>query len=159
MNLSRALILLLLVMFVSVSASAQRYRQRLPAPRDPQFYQPRNQLEYFDGRIETLLVRGRLERRLKQRRASADTLREALRLFERIGALMWAEQARRDDRVAGAGDLDREAEVVGRRRPDVPLVAVPVARCDDRVAGAEVDAQVRVGARVLVHAPAAERRD
>ena len=34
----------------------------------------------------TLLVRGRLQRRAKQKRAAADTLREALAIFERLGA-------------------------------------------------------------------------
>ena len=33
-----------------------------------------------------LLVRGRLLRRVKQKRAAADTLREALAIFERLGA-------------------------------------------------------------------------
>ena len=48
----------------------------------------------------TLLVKGRLQRRLKQRGAAADTLREALAIFERIGAPIWAEQARRElDRI------------------------------------------------------------
>jgi DNA-binding NarL/FixJ family response regulator len=40
------------------------------------------------------LVQGRLQRRVKQRRAAADTLGEALAIFERLGAPTWAEQAR-----------------------------------------------------------------
>jgi hypothetical protein len=59
MNLSRSLILLSLMLFVAVSAQAQRRWQRLPAPRDPQFYEPRNRLEDFEGRVETLLIKGR----------------------------------------------------------------------------------------------------
>jgi hypothetical protein len=59
MTQSRSLILLLLILLVSVSAQAQRRGQRLPAPRDPQFYDPRNKLEDFEGRVETLLIRGR----------------------------------------------------------------------------------------------------
>src|SRR3954463_3110827 len=59
MNLNRSLILLLLIPVVSVSAQAQGRRERLPLPRDPQFYQPRNKLADFDGRVETLLIRGR----------------------------------------------------------------------------------------------------
>ncbi len=59
MNPSRSLILLLAILLVSISAQAQGRRERLPPPRDPQFYQPRNKLEDFDGRFETLLVRGR----------------------------------------------------------------------------------------------------
>jgi len=60
MNPSRSVILLMLLsLCVAVSAQAQGRRERLPLPRDPQFYQPRNKLEDFDGRFETLLVRGR----------------------------------------------------------------------------------------------------
>jgi DNA-binding CsgD family transcriptional regulator len=40
------------------------------------------------------LVQGRLHRRVKQRRAAADALGEALAIFERLGAPTWAEQAR-----------------------------------------------------------------
>jgi len=54
-------LLLGLMMFLSASlpVQAQRRWQRLPAPRDPQFYEPRNKLEDFDGRMETLLIKGR----------------------------------------------------------------------------------------------------
>jgi DNA-binding NarL/FixJ family response regulator len=41
-----------------------------------------------------LLVRGRLQRRAKQRRAAADSLREAAELFDRVGAPAFAEHAR-----------------------------------------------------------------
>jgi hypothetical protein len=41
------------------SVCAQRRWERLPPPRDPQFYEPRNKLEDFDGRMETILVKGR----------------------------------------------------------------------------------------------------
>jgi DNA-binding NarL/FixJ family response regulator len=40
------------------------------------------------------LVQGRLHRRVKQRRAAADALGEALAIFQRLGAPTWAEQAR-----------------------------------------------------------------
>jgi len=40
-----------------------------------------------------LLVKGRLYRRLKQRRAAAESLHEALTIFEQLGAPTWAEQA------------------------------------------------------------------
>lgn len=60
MSLSRSLVLATLVVVASfVSAHAQRRWQRLPPPRDPQFYEPRNKLEDFDGRMETLLIKGR----------------------------------------------------------------------------------------------------
>ena len=42
------------------------------------------------------LVQGRLHRRVKQRRAAADALGEALEIFERLGAPTWAEQTRAD---------------------------------------------------------------
>ena len=60
MPLLRSLILATLVIAASfASVQAQRRWQRLPAPRDPQFYEPRNKLEDFDGRMETLLIKGR----------------------------------------------------------------------------------------------------
>jgi hypothetical protein len=60
MKPSRSLLLAILLIFVSLSAvEAQRRRERLPAPRDPQFYEPRNKLEDFEGRAETLLIKGR----------------------------------------------------------------------------------------------------
>jgi DNA-binding CsgD family transcriptional regulator len=42
----------------------------------------------------TLLVRGRLHRRAKQKRLAADSLRQALAIFERLGAPSWVEQTR-----------------------------------------------------------------
>src|SRR5436190_18281830 len=59
MNLSRLLMLLLLIVFTCASVQAQRRWERLTAPRDPQFYEPRNKLEDFEGRVETLLIKGR----------------------------------------------------------------------------------------------------
>jgi DNA-binding CsgD family transcriptional regulator len=41
-----------------------------------------------------LLVKGRLYRRLKQRRSAAETFREALVVFEGLGAPTWAEETR-----------------------------------------------------------------
>ena len=59
MNSSRSLLLFLMMLVVPVSAQSQGRRERLPLPRGPQFYQPRNKLEDFDGRFESLLVKGR----------------------------------------------------------------------------------------------------
>lgn len=60
MNWSRTLPLLIVMVVASVSTvEAQRRWERLPPPRDPQFYAPRNQLEDFDGRMETVLIKGR----------------------------------------------------------------------------------------------------
>ena len=60
MNPSRSLVLAAIVIAAAFgSVCAQRRWERLPPPRDPQFYEPRNKLEDFDGRMETLLVKGR----------------------------------------------------------------------------------------------------
>lgn len=50
---------LLIILSSVISVHAQRRWERLPPPRDPQFYVPRNKLEDIDGRMETLLVKGR----------------------------------------------------------------------------------------------------
>ena len=57
-KISRSFILIVLVL-APLSVQAQRRRERLPPPRDPQFYEPRNKLEDFEGRAETLLIKGR----------------------------------------------------------------------------------------------------
>ncbi len=59
----------------------------------------------------TLLVRGRIQRRAKQKRAAAETLREALQIFERLGAPAFEAQTR--------AELDR----VGLRRSPDDLTA------------------------------------
>ena len=50
---------LMVIVSVCGSISAQRRFERLPPPRDPQFYEPRNKLEEIDGRMEALLIKGR----------------------------------------------------------------------------------------------------
>ncbi len=60
MNPRRSLVFSILIIVLSGCAiNAQRRWERLPAPRDPQFYEPRNKLEDFEGRAETLLIKGR----------------------------------------------------------------------------------------------------
>jgi len=59
MTLTRSLILAALMAASCGAVCAQRRWERLPAPRDPQFYVPRNKLEDFDGRMETILIKGR----------------------------------------------------------------------------------------------------
>ncbi len=59
MSPSRSLLLATIVVASAVSVSAQRRWERVPPPRDPQFYEPRNKLEDFDGRMETILIKGR----------------------------------------------------------------------------------------------------
>ena len=59
MSSSRSLLLVIVLIAASGSVCAQRRFERLPPPRDPQFYVPRNKLEDVDGRMETLLIKGR----------------------------------------------------------------------------------------------------
>ena len=59
MRLTRPLILSALIIAASFgSVCAQRRWERLPPPRDPQFYEPRNKLEEIEGRLETVLIKG-----------------------------------------------------------------------------------------------------
>jgi hypothetical protein len=58
MSPTRSLILAAFVIAAAFgSVSAQR-RERLPAPRDPQYYAPRNTLEEFESRLGTVLIKG-----------------------------------------------------------------------------------------------------
>jgi len=59
MNPTRSLILSAFVIALSFSSVAAQVRQRIPPPRDPQFYEPRNKLEEFETRLETVLIKGR----------------------------------------------------------------------------------------------------
>jgi hypothetical protein len=60
MRPTRSLLLSTLLIAASFgSVCAQRRWERVPPPRDPQFYEPRNKLEDFESRIETILVKGR----------------------------------------------------------------------------------------------------
>jgi hypothetical protein len=60
MSPTRSLLLSALIVAVSFgSVCAQRRWERVPPPRDPQFYEPRNKLEEFEGRMETILIKGR----------------------------------------------------------------------------------------------------
>ena len=60
MSPSRSLLLSALIIAASFgSVCAQRRWERVPPPRDPQFYEPRNKLEEFESRMETILIKGR----------------------------------------------------------------------------------------------------
>jgi len=60
MTSTRSILLSALIVMASLgSVCAQRRWERVPPPRDPQFYEPRNKLEEFEGRIETVLIKGR----------------------------------------------------------------------------------------------------
>jgi len=50
--------MLVTVSLGSVNAQ-RRFDQRLPPPRDLQFYEPRNKLEELEGMVETVLIKGR----------------------------------------------------------------------------------------------------
>ena len=57
MCLTRSLIIVAIVIASFGSVCAQRRWERLPPPRDPQFYEARNKLEDFDGRVHGAAVR------------------------------------------------------------------------------------------------------
>jgi len=71
----------------------------------------------------TLLVRGRLHRRAKQKRAAADSLGHALEMFEQLGAPAWIDRTR--------ADLDR----VGLRRAPTELTATELRVAELAAAG------------------------
>jgi hypothetical protein len=60
MSLSRSLSLALLMIATSFGSvcAQRRFDQRLPPPRDLQFYEPRNKLEELESEVETVLVKG-----------------------------------------------------------------------------------------------------
>jgi len=59
MSPSRSLLFATMIVASAVSVCAQRRWERLPPPRDPQFYEARNKLEDLEGRMEAILVKGR----------------------------------------------------------------------------------------------------
>jgi class 3 adenylate cyclase len=71
----------------------------------------------------SLLVEGRLRRRARQRRASADAFESALEIFERLGAPIWVARTR--------GELDR----VGLRRAQKELTATELLVAELAAAG------------------------
>jgi len=56
---TRSLVLATLLVASFGSVCAQRRWERVPPPRDPQFYVTRNNLEEFESRMETILIKGR----------------------------------------------------------------------------------------------------
>ena len=64
----------------------------------------------------TLLLKGQLHRRLKQRRAAKEALGQALEIFERLGAPPWLQRARDDlDRCALRAHGPEELAATERR--------------------------------------------
>jgi DNA-binding CsgD family transcriptional regulator len=83
-------------------------------------------------RGQTLLALGETQRRAKQRRAARDSLQAGLRVFEELGAPLWAEKARADlrrlgGRPRGHGELtpteERVAALVGEGRTNREVAA------------------------------------
>jgi DNA-binding CsgD family transcriptional regulator len=67
-------------------------------------------------RTRTLLALGRTQRRAKQRGAARTTLEEALAAFERLGAPLWAEQARAELARIGGRAPSRDELTEGEQR-------------------------------------------
>ena len=63
---------------------------------------------------------GTVQRRLKQRRAARATLTEAVGIFDRIEAPLWAARARAElDRISGRGPGSAELTATERRVADL----------------------------------------
>jgi DNA-binding NarL/FixJ family response regulator len=73
-------------------------------------------------RARTLLARGALERRAKQRRAARDSLQQALDAFQDLGARLWAMQARAELASIG-GRASPKGELTPSERRVAELVA------------------------------------
>ena len=103
---------------------ALTHHQRLPMP-------------FEFGR--TLLARGQLQRRMKQKRAARESLQAALENFERLGAPLWAERARAELRRIGL-------------RPAAPLGLTPTEeRVADLVATGHTNREVAQALFLSVH--------
>lgn len=59
MNRTHPLVLAALVIAASFGSVCAQRRDRVPPLRDPHFYEPRNKLEDFESRLETILIKGR----------------------------------------------------------------------------------------------------
>jgi hypothetical protein len=58
MHPTRSLIFAALMIAASFGSVCAQRRERLPPPRDPQYYAPRNSLEEFESRLGTILIKG-----------------------------------------------------------------------------------------------------
>jgi DNA-binding CsgD family transcriptional regulator len=123
----------------------------------------------------TLLVKGRIHRRLKQKRAAADTLREALEIFERLGSPPWIESTRRElarvglRRAAGWDLTDTERRVAelaaaGRTNREIAqtlfispkTVEANLARVYRKLA---IGSRAELGARMVAERDVEQRRE
>ena len=59
MNRTHSIILSALIVGVSFGSVCAQRRDRVPPPRDLQFYAARNSLEEFESRVDTVLIKGR----------------------------------------------------------------------------------------------------
>ncbi len=58
MTLTRLLFLSTMMVAAGCGSICAQRRDRLPAPRDPQFYTPRNKLEEYESRVAAILIQG-----------------------------------------------------------------------------------------------------
>jgi DNA-binding NarL/FixJ family response regulator len=83
------------------AVSALEHHERLPLPFE---------------RGRTLVVKGTLQRRRRQKRAARETLESALDIFDRLGAPLWARKARREiDRIGVRSEAQRGLTPVEER--------------------------------------------
>src|SRR5438445_11007409 len=61
MSPTRSLVFSIIIIATSFGSirAQRRWDQRLPPPRDLQFYEPRNRLEELESLVETVLIKGR----------------------------------------------------------------------------------------------------
>jgi hypothetical protein len=59
MHWTHSIIFSALIVAASLGSVCAQRRERVPPPRDPQFYEPRNKLEEFESRLGTILIKGR----------------------------------------------------------------------------------------------------
>ena len=68
----------------------------------------------------TLMVKGQVERRAKQKRAARSSLTRALGIFESLGAPLWAERTRSE--LSRVGGLSAPGELTATERQIAELV-------------------------------------
>jgi len=104
----------IVIAFACGAAPAQRRWERLPPPRDPQFYEPRNKLEEVDGRMQVLLIKGRhvvgtLRAQNGAARVEAYEVRDTLTSDRATGVLITfvpADSNSRDDEIRSMIDYE-----------------------------------------------------
>ena len=140
MNPSRALLFTMIVVATLFQcAYAQRRYERLPPPRDPQFYEPRNKLEDFDGRIETLLIKGRhwigtLRTQNGSARIEAYEVRDSQKSERATGVLITISTAEHNDPNNEIRSLIDYEEIEALLKTAIPTGTGPIVpKADDSV--------------------------